>query len=149
MSPDKVETMPCARFRPVWLQKPSSEYREIYIYIDARRHWRARLAAVTPTCLNSKLQLEQWRHLAWRVRCSAFCSGCMKCDPSDHHKVIQNHFFAWCEVGVCLARCCALSLALAPGSSHKGLGRVDSTQASQLKLPGKGPKPGQTPLIPS
>jgi hypothetical protein len=26
MSPDKVGIMPCARFRPVWLQKPSSEY---------------------------------------------------------------------------------------------------------------------------
>jgi hypothetical protein len=27
MSPDKVAIMPCARFRPVWLQNPSSEYR--------------------------------------------------------------------------------------------------------------------------
>jgi hypothetical protein len=27
MSPNKVAIMPCARFRPVWLQKPSSEYR--------------------------------------------------------------------------------------------------------------------------
>jgi hypothetical protein len=40
------------------------------------------------------------------------------------HKVLQNRFFAWCEVGACRARCCALSLA--PGPSHGGNGRVDS-----------------------
>jgi hypothetical protein len=63
----------------------------------------------------------------------------------DHHEVIQNLFFAWCVVGVCRARCCALSLA--PGSSHEGFGRVDSTLASQLKLQGKAPEPDQTPLM--
>jgi hypothetical protein len=65
----------------------------------------------------------------------------------DHHKVLQNRFFAWCEVGACRARCCALSLALAPGSSHGGIGRVDSTQVSQLKLRGKATEPAQDPLI--
>jgi hypothetical protein len=65
----------------------------------------------------------------------------------DHHKVLQNHFFPWCEVGVCRARFCALSLALAPGSSHNGFGRVDSTPASQLKLRGKAPESNQTPLM--
>jgi hypothetical protein len=65
----------------------------------------------------------------------------------DHHKVLQNGFFAWCEVGVCRATCCALSLALAPGSSHEGFGRVDSFPASQLKLRGKAPEPDQTPLM--
>jgi hypothetical protein len=58
-----------------------------------------------------------------------------------HHKVLPNRFFAWCEVSVCRARCCALSLALVPGSSHKGIGRVNSTPASQLKLRGKAPEP--------
>jgi hypothetical protein len=52
----------------------------------------------------------------------------------DHHKMLQNRLFAWCEVGVCRAKCCALSLALAPEASHEGFGRVDSTLASQLKL---------------
>jgi hypothetical protein len=61
--------------------------------------------------------------------------------------VLQNRLFAWCEVGVCSARCCALSLALAPGPSHGGLSRVDSTRLSQLKLRGKATEPAQTPLI--
>jgi hypothetical protein len=26
--PDNVASVPCARFRPVWLQKPNPEYRE-------------------------------------------------------------------------------------------------------------------------
>jgi hypothetical protein len=63
----------------------------------------------------------------------------------DHHKVLQNRFVAWCEVGVSRVRCCALSLA--PGSSQEGLSRVDSTPASQLKLRGKAPEPDQTPLM--
>jgi hypothetical protein len=65
----------------------------------------------------------------------------------DHHKVLRNRFFTWCVVGVCRARCCALSLALAPGSSHEGFGRVDRTPASQLKLRGKAPEPDQIPLM--
>jgi hypothetical protein len=65
----------------------------------------------------------------------------------DHHKVLENHFFAWSEVGACRARCCALSLALAPGPSHGGIGRVDSTRVSQLKLRGKDTEPAQNPLI--
>jgi hypothetical protein len=32
MSPDKVAIMPCAKFRPVWLQNPISEYRNKYIF---------------------------------------------------------------------------------------------------------------------
>jgi hypothetical protein len=63
----------------------------------------------------------------------------------DHHKVLQDRFFAWFEVGVCRARCCALSLALAPRSSHEGIGRVDSTPASELKLRGKASEPDQNP----
>jgi hypothetical protein len=66
---------------------------------------------------------------------------------SDHHKVLQDRFFSWCEVGVCRARCCALSLARAPRSSHEGFGRVDSTPVSELKLRGKAPEPDQTPLM--
>jgi hypothetical protein len=65
----------------------------------------------------------------------------------DDHKVLQNRFSAWCEVGICRARCCALSLARAPGTSHEGFGRVDSTPASQLKLRGKAPEPVQTSLM--
>jgi hypothetical protein len=64
----------------------------------------------------------------------------------DHHKVLQNRFFAWCEVGACRMRCCALSLALAPGG-HVGLSRVDSTRVSQLKLRGKATEPAPNPLI--
>jgi hypothetical protein len=63
----------------------------------------------------------------------------------DHNQVLQNHFFAGCEVGVCRARCCALSLS--PGPSHGGLGRVDSTRVSQLKLRGEATEPAQNPLI--
>jgi hypothetical protein len=62
----------------------------------------------------------------------------------DHHKVLQNRFFDWCKVGVCRARCCALSLA--PGPSHGGIGRVDSTRVSQLRLRGKATEPAQSPL---
>jgi hypothetical protein len=65
----------------------------------------------------------------------------------DHHKVLHNRIFAWCEVGACRARCCALSLALVPGPSHGGIGRVDSTRVSQLKLRGKTTEPAQNPLI--
>jgi hypothetical protein len=65
----------------------------------------------------------------------------------ENQKVLQNRFFAWYEVGVCRARCCALSLALAPRPSHEGFGRVDSTPASQLKLRGKAPEPDQNPLM--
>jgi hypothetical protein len=46
------------------------------------------------------------------------------------HKVPQNRFFAWCEVGSCRARCCALSLApwhWHQGPAMMGIGRVDST----------------------
>jgi hypothetical protein len=65
----------------------------------------------------------------------------------DHHKLVQNSFFSWCEVGACSSRCCALSLALAPGPSPGVIGRVDSTRVSQLKLRGKPTEPAQTPLI--
>jgi hypothetical protein len=44
-----------------------------------------------------------------------------------------------------MARCCALSLA--PGPSQGGVGRVDSTPVSQLKLRGKATEPAQNPLI--
>jgi hypothetical protein len=63
----------------------------------------------------------------------------------DHHKVLPNRCFAWCEVGVCRARCCALSLA--PGPSNGDTGRVDGTRVSQLKLRGKATEPAQNPLI--
>jgi hypothetical protein len=39
--PDKVSIMPCARFKPVWLQKPGSEYRE-NVFLVVKRHWRRR-----------------------------------------------------------------------------------------------------------
>jgi hypothetical protein len=39
--PDEVAIMPCARFRPVWLQKLSSKYRK-FLFLDVRRHWRGR-----------------------------------------------------------------------------------------------------------
>jgi hypothetical protein len=65
----------------------------------------------------------------------------------DHHKVLQNRFFAGCKVGIGRARCCTLSLALARGSIYEGIGRVDSTPASQLKLQGKAPEPDQDPLM--
>jgi hypothetical protein len=45
------------------------------------------------------------------------------------------------------ASCCALSLALAPGPSHGGIGRVDSTRVSQLKLRGKATEPAQNLVI--
>jgi hypothetical protein len=63
----------------------------------------------------------------------------------DYQKVLQNRLFAWCEVGACRARCCALSLA--PGPSHWGIGRVDSIRVSQLKLRGKATEPAQNRLI--
>jgi hypothetical protein len=61
--------------------------------------------------------------------------------------VLQNHFFACWEVGVCRAKCCALSVALAPGPSIGEIGRVDSTLGSQLKLRGKATEPDPNPLI--
>jgi hypothetical protein len=39
--PEMVAILPCATFRPVWLQKPSSEYRE-NVFLDVKRHWRGR-----------------------------------------------------------------------------------------------------------
>jgi hypothetical protein len=66
---------------------------------------------------------------------------------SDHHKVLQTRCFAWCEVGAYRAECCALSLALAPGPNNGGIGRVDSTRVSQLKLRGKATEPAQSPLM--
>jgi hypothetical protein len=48
-------------------------------------------------------------------------------------KVLQNSFLAWCEVGVCRV----LRPATGIGPSHEGIGRVDSTRVSQLKLRGK------------
>jgi hypothetical protein len=63
----------------------------------------------------------------------------------DHQKVLRNRFFAWCEVGVCRARCCALSLA--PGSCHEGFGKVDSTPASPLKLLRQSPRTRTNPLM--
>jgi hypothetical protein len=65
----------------------------------------------------------------------------------DRQNVLQNRLFAWCEVGACRARCCALSLAQAPGPSHGEIGRVGSTRVSQLKLRGKATEPAQNPLI--
>jgi hypothetical protein len=65
----------------------------------------------------------------------------------DHHKVLQNISFAWCEVGACRARCCALSLALAPEPSPGVIGRVDGTRVSQLKLRVKPTEPARNPLI--
>jgi hypothetical protein len=56
----------------------------------------------------------------------------------DHQKAVQNRLFAWCEVGVCTARCCALSLALAPGLRHEGFGRVDSTLSERAQAPRQG-----------
>jgi hypothetical protein len=64
-----------------------------------------------------------------------------------HHKVLPNRFFAWCELGTCRARCCALSLALASEPSHGGIGRVDSTRVSQLNLRDKATEPAPNPLI--
>lgn len=61
--------------------------------------------------------------------------------------MLQNRFFACCEVGVCRAKCCALSLALAEEPSLGEIGRVDSTRGSQLKLRGKATEPAQNPLI--
>jgi hypothetical protein len=46
----------------------------------------------------------------------------------DHHKLLQNRFFTWCEVGACSARCCALSLALAPGPSQREPGNWQGGQ---------------------
>jgi hypothetical protein len=52
-------------------------------------------------------------------------------------------------MGACRAKCCALSLALAPaaGPSHGGIGMVDSNRVSHLKLRGKATEPAQSPLI--
>jgi hypothetical protein len=61
----------------------------------------------------------------------------------DHHNVLQKRFFARVNVGVCRARCCALSLAPGPGENC----RVDSTRVSKLKLRGKATEPAQNPLI--
>jgi hypothetical protein len=36
----------------------------------------------------------------------------------DHNRVHQSCFLAWCEVGACRARCCALSMA--PWHWHQG-----------------------------
>jgi hypothetical protein len=76
----------------------------------------------------SKADLLELKGAAWAVVTSGLESE-VQCIPQqmhelrpfpDHHKVLLNRFFAWCEVGACRARCCALSLALAPGPSQFG-----------------------------
>jgi hypothetical protein len=105
--------------------------------------------AVKPTCLSSS------KLAAWAVVTSGLESE-VQCIPQqmhelrpfpvpDHHKVPRNRFFSWCEVGACWARCCTLSLA--PGPRQKGIGRVDSTRVSQIKLRGKATEQAQHPLI--
>jgi hypothetical protein len=74
----------------------------------------------------------------------------MNCDPFPSPtttKCSKTAVFSLCEVGACRARFCALSLALAPGPRHGGIGRVDSTRVSQLKLRGKAAEPAQNPLV--
>jgi hypothetical protein len=98
------------------------------------------------------VQPDQRRHLAWEnsreVQCILQQRHEMRpLTVPDHHKVLQNRFFAWCKAGECRARCCARSLALAPWPSHMDIGRVDSTRVSQLKLRGKSREPAQNPLI--
>jgi hypothetical protein len=69
---------------------------KINVFLDVRRHWGARQAAVKPSCSSSKWQPEQWRYRAWRVRCSAFGSRCMKCDsfPSTTRKKCSKTAFS-------------------------------------------------------
>jgi hypothetical protein len=96
---------------------------EINAFLDFKRHWRARYAGVKPSCLVSKWQPEQWRSgLESEVQCFRQQMHQMRPFPVlDHGTVLQNRFFAWCEVGACRARCCALSLALAPGPATRDL----------------------------
>jgi hypothetical protein len=106
------------------------------VFLDVRRHWRARWAAVKPSCLSSKWQPGQWGHLESEVQCIPQQMHELR---PDHHKVLQNPFFACCEVGVCRARCCALSLT--PGSSHEGSGRVERASSSSEAKPQNQTKP--------
>jgi hypothetical protein len=81
---------------------------------------------------------------------SALSSKCMKCNPlpspTPKKWLRSTKKITWCEVGVWRARCCALSLAMAPASSHEGTGRVDSIRVSQLQIQGKDTAPAQNPL---
>jgi hypothetical protein len=98
--------------------------------------------------LSSKWHLEQWRNLAWSVRCSATSTRIMNVTLSRPRpsQTTPDRFLACCEVGVYRAKCCALSLALAPGPSLGEIGRVDSTRGSQLKLRDKATEPAPNPL---
>jgi hypothetical protein len=133
----------------VWLQKPISEYQKKCISSCQK--------ALAWSIGGSKADLLELKVAAGAVATSGLESE-VQCIPQkmhelrsfpvpDHTNVLQNRFLAWCAVGACRARCCALSLALAPGPSHWRIARVDSTRASQLKLRTKATEPDQKPLI--
>jgi hypothetical protein len=110
MCPDKVAIMPCARFRPVWIEKTSSEYREKWI-LKALAY---SIGSSKLTYLSSKWHSEQWRYLGLESGVQCIQQQMHEFDlvaVADPHKVLQNVFSAWFRMGVCRARCCALSLA--------------------------------------
>jgi hypothetical protein len=84
---------------------------EINLFLDFIMDCLARLAAVKPSCLSSKWQPEQWRYLAWRVRCIAFGSRYMKRDPHPSttttkiSKIRFSHGVKWASLGRGAAPC--------------------------------------------
>jgi hypothetical protein len=63
----------------------------------------------------------------------------------DHKKVLENRFFAWWEVGVCRARCCALSLA--PGHSPRGNWQGGQHPSEPAQAPRQGHRTSPNPPI--
>jgi hypothetical protein len=64
----------------------------------------------------------------------------------DHHKVLQNRFSAWCEVGACRAGCCALSLVLGLARAQPcGNGQGGQHPSEPAQAPRQGHRTGSKP----
>jgi hypothetical protein len=70
--------MPCARFRPVWLQKPSSEYRE-KVFLECQK-------ALSWSIGGSKADLLELKVAAWAVVTSGSESE-VQCIPQQMHEL--------------------------------------------------------------
>jgi hypothetical protein len=102
--------------------------------------------AVKTTCLSSKWQPGQWLTSGWERRCSAFRSRCMNCDPFPSPTIVKCSKIAF-SLGVkCSPVCEVLRPVTGTRSSNGGIGKVDSTRVSQLKLRGKATEPARNPL---
>jgi hypothetical protein len=115
------------------------------IFPDVRRHWLGRYVAVKVACLSSKWQPGQGGHL---VQCIPQQMYELRPFPvPDYHKVLQNRFFAWCEVGVCRARCCALSLTPAPGAQPLGNWKGGQHPSEPAQAPRQGHRSSPIPPV--